>query len=61
MGEQYRATPQELEAQIQMCPAEVMPKMLLAVIGQCIKLKVFQDKPIHKVVETLENNLKGFR
>jgi hypothetical protein len=61
MNDKYRATPQELEAQIAMCPKEIMPNILTAVIRHCIKHNVFNSKPLHKVVETLENNLTGYK
>lgn len=59
--DKYKATPQELEAQIKMCTKEVLPKLLLAVISQSIKLDVFGDKPLHKIVETFEGTLKGWK
>jgi len=61
MNDRYRATPKELEAQIELLPKVVLPQILIVVLRQCLKHDVFNGKPLHRVVETLTNNLTGWK
>lgn len=54
--EKYRATVQELQAQIDRASARSLPHLLTAVVKACVKNGIYKEQKIHNVVKTLEKN-----
>jgi len=59
MSECETASPQKLKRVIENMPAAALPEILVAVVRACVKKKVYGDRSVAKIVETVEAQAKG--